>query len=76
MSGLLPVPSVPRYFISLHFPPDTLPEPQHQYKPQLTNWWECIDGLTQGERGVGFGEMPVTKLAETCNRRIIRKALQ
>ena len=31
-------------------------QPQDQYKPQLAVWCESIDGLTEGERGVGFGE--------------------
>jgi hypothetical protein len=51
----LSVPSVPRYFISLLRPPRHPPHPQHQYKPQLTVLCECIDGLTEGEREVGFG---------------------
>ena len=36
---------------------------------------ECIDGLTEGAL-VLDGAMLVIKLAETCNRRINRKALQ
>ena len=44
----LSVPPVPRYFIILPRPPQYPNQPQDQYKPQLTNWRECMDGLTEG----------------------------
>ena len=44
----------PQFFPDL---PDTLPTLKININPNSPFACECIDGLTEGERGVGFGGM-------------------